>query len=94
MKVSRPVNLDTIAKLNSRLSLVDVCVTGYWFCRGCQRITELEDGNNGSMVCGICGSFNVKHHLPIFTHEESEMYRARRAAVVNSLPVCKATVER
>lgn len=80
----RPTNIDALNRINSRLSLIDIAVTGFWFCRGCQRITELEDSNEGGMRCSICGSFNVRHHLPVFTPEENERFKSKTLALDRS----------
>ena len=52
-------------EIHARLRTVDVCVTGYWFCLGCQQISEPESIER--FYCAICGSPRLRHHLPIMS---------------------------
>jgi hypothetical protein len=54
---ARPLSMD--------LNIVDLCRTGFWFCRQCQRITEPRDNNQGREVCLHCGSMRIKFNLPV-----------------------------
>lgn len=51
-------------EVNARVSLVDCCATGFFFCATCQRITEREE-KNGQWSCYVCGSHRVKWCPPV-----------------------------
>lgn len=62
----RHIDHEKIKRINERLNLLDLCKTGFWFCRACQHVTELDsDTRNGLGVCDICKSPNIRHHQPI-----------------------------
>src|SRR5690349_11278915 len=65
--------------IQERLRTVDVCVTGFWFCLGCQQISEPEAG--GRFNCAICGSPRLRHHLPIMSPEEANRISDLRFAI-------------
>jgi hypothetical protein len=71
------LNHQKLNEINRRLNLVDVCLTGFWFCKGCARITELEEGN-GMNRCAICGGVRLDHHPALFTREEHERITEER----------------
>lgn len=75
-------DVEKLALINRKLSLVDVCLTGFWFCKGCQRITEIEENYAGTNVCVLCESPRIKWHQPLFTKEEHDRMTAaeRKAA--------------
>src|ERR1051326_7668682 len=58
-------------RIQERLRTVDVCVTGYWFCLGCQQISEPESVQRFN--CAICGSPRLRHHLPIMSPAEAAL---------------------
>lgn len=78
MPITNPIriagNTRKLDEINCKLSLVDVCMTGFWWCKSCARITELEE-LNGGMVCAICQGPNIKHHPPVFTQAEHEFWQ-------------------
>lgn len=41
------------------------CRNGFWFCRSCQRITNLDTETGPYNKCALCGSPRIKWHEPI-----------------------------
>lgn len=54
-------------KLSFNLNLVDLSISGFYFCRECQRVTEPDNCGEFNQVCCHCHSFRVKWCPPIFT---------------------------
>ena len=57
-----------LRKLSFDLSLVNLSATGFWFCRGCQKVTEREEVEGmGCGCCCLCGSPRIKWNPPVET---------------------------
>lgn len=53
-------------RLSIDLNLVDLCATGFWFCRACQRVTErVDDDHTGMAHCAICRSPRIRWNPPV-----------------------------
>ena len=70
----RLINRGKIQEIRARLSLLNVCVTGYWFCTSCQHVTESEERRD-NFVCAICGRTTIKWNPPLFSEEEHQRLR-------------------
>lgn len=54
------------AKLSFDLNLVDLSVSGFWFCTACQKVTEPVENYVGNQVCLFCTSPRIRWNPPIF----------------------------
>lgn len=36
-------------------SLMRACTDGFWFCRKCERVTEVQENYLGCHACSYCG---------------------------------------
>lgn len=68
----RPINEEARKLIDRKLSLVDVAATGFWFCAGCQRITEVDDSFE-QLRCVMCRSVRVNHYPAIFGPDSSQL---------------------
>jgi hypothetical protein len=59
-------------KLSFNLNLVDLCVSGFWFCRSCYKVTEPTENYAGTNVCLFCASPRIKWNPPIFEPSETQ----------------------
>jgi hypothetical protein len=54
-----------------RLNLVELAERGFWYCRGCRRVTELDlDGPVN--CCVLCGCSAVQWREPVFREPSYE----------------------
>jgi len=61
--------LDELIALHARRKLAKnistVLMTGFWFCYGCDQMTEREEGEHGQPAhCERCGSCRIEYHKP------------------------------
>ena len=59
------INKAELSRIKGKLSLVDMCESGFWFCAACQHITELNT-EGAYNACVICGSPRVRFCPPAF----------------------------
>ena len=53
------------SKMSVDLNIADLCSTGFYFCKSCQRVTELDHAGDYNQCCAYCGSWRVKWHPPV-----------------------------
>jgi hypothetical protein len=53
-------------KLSFDLNLLDLSVSGFWFCRACHKVTEPLENYAGVNGCLFCSSPRIKWCPPVF----------------------------
>lgn len=52
-------------------NLEGLAATGFWFCRDCERITELAESGRGCNCCSRCGSLRFEFCPTVFSDHKS-----------------------
>lgn len=52
------IDYQAAQRVREKLSLTDLCTTGFFFCGSCQKVTQKTDTEPSK--CVRCGSFRVK----------------------------------
>jgi len=57
-------------RLSFDLNLVDLAVSGFWFCLSCQKVTErIEDDHGRVAHCLFCESPRISWNPPVFDQQ-------------------------
>ena len=69
------------AHLSFDLNLVDLSVSGFWFCLRCRKITEPEENYAGVNGCLFCSSPRIRWNPPIFEPSEITHHHADKKTI-------------
>jgi hypothetical protein len=77
--------------LSFDLNLVDLSVSGYWFCNGCNKITEPAEDQHGMNKCRLCESHRIRWNPPVFENEikGSPLAESCRLRLDNACNACQ-----
>lgn len=78
----RPAFLTDPQRLASELKhkISEVLLNGFWYCYGCESITEREEGEQGQPAhCGRCGSARVEWQPPVHQAMHHERFNPEAA---------------
>lgn len=77
--------------LSFDLNLVDLSVSGYWFCNGCGKVTEPDEDFLGMNKCKFCASHRIRWNAPVFDPviKSSPMAEACRVRLDNACNACQ-----
>ena len=65
-----------LPRLSFQLNLVDLSVSGFWFCRACYKVTEPRENYAGNNVCLFCDSPRIKWNPPVFEPQTTTNHHA------------------
>jgi len=69
--------------LSFKLNLVDLSVSGFWFCRACYKVTEPRENYAGNNVCLFCDSPRIRWNPPVFESHNKNTYEQEHQKAID-----------